>query len=141
MEATAYIKYLRISPKKVKPLGDLVVGMHPLRAVDRLLIDGRKGARILADVISSAFFNAKNNLKLDPDNLRIKTVEVLKGPFFKRWQPVARGMAHQIKKRTTHIKVTITSEEIEKKEIHREEGFKKGQKVTQEVKDIKKNKK
>ena len=51
--------------------------------------------------------NATNNLKLNSKDLRIKTIEILKGPFYKRWQPVSRGMAHQIKKRTTHIKVIL----------------------------------
>lgn len=118
METVAYIKYLRISPKKMKPLGEAVLGLSPSEAVDRLLIDGRKGAKILVDAIKSAYANAKNNFKLDPINLRIKTVEILKGPFLKRWQPVSRGMAHQIKKRTTHIKVVL--EEVKssgKKEV------------------------
>mgnify|MGYP000518932942 CR=1 FL=1 len=107
METTAYIKYLRISPKKIKPLVSLLVGMQPSQAIEKLLFDGSKGAKFLADAISSAFANAKNNLKLDPNKLKIKTIEVFKGPFFKRWQPVSRGMAHQIKKRTTHIKVIL----------------------------------
>lgn len=118
METVAYIKYLRISAKKMKPLGEAILGLSPSEAIDRLLIDGRKGAKILADAIKSADANAKNNFKWNPANLRIKTVEVLKGPFFKRWQPISRGMAHQIKKRTTHIKVVL--EEVKssgKKEV------------------------
>lgn len=107
MEAVACIKYLRVSEKKIRSLTEEVVKLPSSEAIDRLLMDGRKGAKILADVIKSASFNAKNNLKLDNANLRIKTIEVLKGPFFKRWQPVSRGMAHQIKKRTTHIKVVL----------------------------------
>lgn len=107
MEAIAYIKYLRISPKKMKPFGKEIVGLPPQEAIDKLLIFANKSAKILAKVVKSAFANATNNLKLDPSQLRVKSVETLKGPFFKRWQPVSRGMAHQIKKRTAHIKVVI----------------------------------
>lgn len=141
MEAVAYIKYLHISAKKVKPLGETVIGMHPSRAVDRLSADGRKGAKILARAISSAFANAKNNLKLDPADLRIKTVEVLKGPFSKRWQPVSRGMAHQIKKRTTHIKVTIAESKIKKNEKPMEKQIKEEPKVINKAETGKKNNK
>jgi len=107
MEAIAYIKYLRVSEKKLKSLSRLAIKLPVSEAIDRLLIGGTKSAKILADAIKSASSNAKNNLKLDNANLRIKTIEVLKGPIFKRWQPVSRGMAHQIKKRTTHIKVIL----------------------------------
>ena len=47
------------------------------------------------------------NLKFDEAKLRIKTIETGKGPSFKRWNPVSRGMAHSIKKRTSHIKVVL----------------------------------
>lgn len=107
MESVAYIKYLRISPKKIKSLGGTVVGLDPSEAIERLLIVGSKGSRILAQVVKSALANATNNFKLDTSSLRVKSVEVLKGPFLKRWQPVSRGIAHQIKKRMTHIKVVL----------------------------------
>lgn len=115
MKAIAYIKYLRISPKKMKPFGKEIVGLPPQEAIDKLLIFADKSAKILAKVVKSAFANATNNLKLNPSQLRVKSVEILKGPFFKRWQPVSRGMAHQIKKRTAHIKVVI--EEISSKSL------------------------
>lgn len=107
METVAYIKYLRISPKKIKRLAEVVVGLTPQEAMDRLFVTGTKGAKLLFEAIKSALTNAKNNLKLDSPALRIKTIEILKGPFLKRWQPVARGVAHQIKKRRTHIKVVL----------------------------------
>lgn len=72
-----------------------------------------KASRVLSDNIKIAESNAVNNLKLNKNALVIKTIEIGKGPFLKRWQAVSRGMAHQIKKRTTHVKVVL--EEIEKK--------------------------
>jgi large subunit ribosomal protein L22 len=117
MEVVSYIKYLRISPKKIRELGNIVVGLNPAAAIESLRYSGNKGGKLLADALSSANSNAVNNHKLDSSNLKIKSVEILKGPFFKRWQPVSRGMAHQIKKRTAHIRVVITEKDIKKKEV------------------------
>lgn len=107
MEAVSYIKHLRLSPKKLKTIAHEVVGLPPNEAMSRLFFLGRKSGKLLAGAIKSAMANATNNLKLEKETLRIKAIEVLKGPFFKRWQAVSRGMAHQIKKRTTHVKVTL----------------------------------
>lgn len=114
MEIEATAKYLRISPKKIKGIAKTIVGISPRKVIDSLMLNGDKAGRLLAKVVKSALANAKNNAKLNELQLKIKTVEVLPGPFFKRWQPVSRGMAHQIKKRTSHIRVTL--EEI--KEAH-----------------------
>lgn len=115
MEAVAYTKYIRISPKKIRFLARSIKGLTPVEARNRLLFVTSKAARILSDNIKIAEANAVNNLKLNKSALSIKTIEIGKGPFFKRWQAVSRGMAHQIKKRTTHVKVVI--EEIQKEEV------------------------
>lgn len=107
MEITATIKYLHISPKKMKALGRIVTGLSPKEAINRLLLVSGKGAKLLLGAIKSAQADAQNNLKLNESLLKIKTVVVLKGPALKRWQPVSRGMAHQIKKRMTHLKVIL----------------------------------
>lgn len=107
MDIVAQKKYLHISVKKLKALAKMVVGLSPDEAIDRLILSTDKGARLLCQAIKSVREDAKNNFKLDAKSLRIKTVEILKGPLMKRWQPVARGMAHQIKKRMSHIKVTL----------------------------------
>ncbi len=113
MEIIAQTKYIRISPKKVHALARATLGLNPQLAIDRLTLLGNKASRVLTKVILSAFSNAKKNANLDPKLLKIKSIETGKGPFFKRWNPVSRGIAHQIKKRTSHIKV-ILEEEKEK---------------------------
>lgn len=113
MNITAEIKYLRISPKKLKALSKVVIGLSPQNAIDRLLLVSDKAGKLMLSVIKSAQANAQNNLKLNAATLKIKTVEILKGPTMKRWQPVSKGMAHQIKKRMSHIKVVLISEEKE----------------------------
>lgn len=115
METSATIKYVRVSPKKVKEVSMLMHGLPVQAALDRLTFLNTKVARVLYKAIQSAVSNAVNNSKLDRSQLRIKTISVGKGPFFKRWNPVARGMAHQIKKRTTHISVKILSVETKAK--------------------------
>lgn len=107
MKAIAQINYSRISPKKMKIWGRNIVGLSPQIAIDRLDVTNNKAARILQKAVISATANAKNNLNLNATKMRIISVETLQGPFYKRWQPVSRGMAHQIKKRTTHIRVTL----------------------------------
>lgn len=117
MESTSYHKYLRISPKKIKVLCRLTVGLSPDIAASRLLFIGGKAPKLLSAVIKSAKSNAVNNLKLNSDNLIIKEVVVGKGPHFKRWQPVSRGSAHSIKKRTTHLRVTVAEKIVAKKAL------------------------
>lgn len=113
MEATASIKYMHISPKKIRELSRAVVGLKTQFALDRLSLLTDKGSKLLSKAIKSAQSNAVNNLKLPLDTLKIKTIETGKGPFLKRFNPVSRGMAHAIKKRTSHIKVVV--EEIQSK--------------------------
>jgi len=115
MDIKVEIKYLHISPKKLKALGRVIVGLTPKDAIDRLLFTTNKAARLLAQVVKTAAADAQNNLKQDISTLRIKTVEVLKGPAMKRWQPVSRGMAHPIKKRMSHLRVVLVTKEVEKK--------------------------
>ena len=124
MDITAQIKYLKMSPKKLKALGKIVVGLTSQDALDKLAFQSNKGARLLLQAIKSAQADAVNNLKLDVSSLKVKTVEILKGPAMKRWQPVSRGMAHSIKKRMAHIKVVLESKasQTAKKLIKSKEG-------------------
>ena len=111
MSITTDTKYLRISPKKVKSTARNISGLNTRAALARLLFANTKASRILIKTINSAVANAVNNLKKNSDNLIIRSISVNKGPAFKRWQPVSRGMAHKIKKPTSHIKIVL--EEIQ----------------------------
>lgn len=91
----------------MRGLAKIVVGMPPKVALDRLSVVSGKAGRMMSLVVKSAMANATNNMKLNAADLRIKRIEVLEGPAFKRWQPVSRGMAHQIKKRTTHLRIEL----------------------------------
>lgn len=117
METSVNQKYLRISVRKVKGLARAICGMNAKSALEKLTFGGNKASRILSKALKSALSNAKNNNKLDASSMIVKNIHILKGPAFKRWQPVSRGMAHPIKKRTTHIKIILTEAKKEVKKI------------------------
>ena len=109
MQAVAHTKYIRTSPKKLREFARAAKGLRATEAVDRLRLAGNKAARLLAKSIQSAVANAKNGKNMDSASLVIGSIQIGKGPMLKRFQPVSRGMAHQIKKRTAHIKVILNS--------------------------------
>jgi large subunit ribosomal protein L22 len=106
----AYLKELRMTPRKVSLVASLVRG----RAVDDALVilnhTPKRAAKPLAKVIASARANATNNHNLKADDLRITTLSVTSGPRLKRFRPVSRGMAHAFQKRTSNIFVEVTGE-------------------------------
>jgi large subunit ribosomal protein L22 len=105
-------RHARISARKVRPLADLVRGKFADEALDLLRYQPQRGARLLEKVILSAVGNAQ-----DPDQNPGRTVALMDlvvvdaridgGPMFKRIRPRARGMAFMIKKRTSHISVSL----------------------------------
>lgn len=112
MSYCASHRYARISPRKVRPLADLIRGRFADEALDILRYQPHRGARMLEKVLRSAMGNAQ-----DPDQNSGKTVRVDRlvvldahidgGPMFKRIRPRARGMAFFIQKRMSHIHVTL----------------------------------
>ncbi len=107
METKAFLKYLRISPRKVRLVVDLVRGMKAQRAVEYLQFVNKKSAKPLIKLINSAITNSKFNYDIDEDNLYIKTISVGEGPTLKRWRARAFGKAAQIRKRTSHINLVL----------------------------------
>lgn len=111
MEITATAKNVRVSPKKVRLVVAQIKKMSPSKAVLLLDFINKSSALPLKKVISSAIANAKNNFGLEEASLAFKSILVGKGIVFKRYQPVARGRAHPILKRTSHIQVILEGEE------------------------------
>lgn len=100
-------KYVRLSPRKLLPIARSVRSLSVDEALLKLRFLNKRGAPVLAKVIKQAVANATNNLKLKKEDLSFYTIQILKGPYYKRWRPVSRGRAHPIKKRTSHIKVIL----------------------------------
>ena len=106
-EVTARLKFLRMSPKKLRLICDLIRGKKVDRAVTTLAMLNKVGARPLKKLLESAIANAKHNHKLDSENLVVKSIMVDGGPVLKRFMPKAHGRATPVRERTSHINVVL----------------------------------
>lgn len=107
MAYTATHKHARISASKVRPLATLIRGKKVDDALAILRYQPQRGARMLEKVLKSALGNAEDQRAPNIGGLRVIDARVDGGPMFKRVRPRARGMAHIVKKRFSHIKVSI----------------------------------
>ena len=111
MEAKAYAKQIRITPRKVKIVCDLIRGKDVSEAA-AILVNTRKAAsEPLIKLLKSAIANAQNNHEMDVDKLYVSSVFVGPGPTMKRLMPRARGSADRILKRTSHITLVLGERE------------------------------
>ena len=111
-EVKAVLKFVRISPQKVRKLVDTVKGKPAEAAIDMLKFMPQKGAAIVEKVVRSAVANAEQNHNLDIDTLVVKNVIADQGPTLKRFRARARGRGTRILKRTAHITVVLSDEAI-----------------------------
>ena len=107
-------RFARISARKVRPMADLIRGKFADEALEILRFQPNRGARLLEKVIKSALGNARDpdnpqnkGRTVDVRNLFVSDAQIDGGPMFKRIRPRARGMAFMIKKRFSHIHVTL----------------------------------
>lgn len=107
MPYTATHRFAHISARKVRPLADLIRGKHADDALDLLKYQPQRGARLLEKVLKSALGNAEDRNARDVQHLIVTDCRIDGGPMFKRMRPRARGMAHIIKKRMSHIVVSL----------------------------------
>lgn len=114
MEAKAQAKFIRMSPRKVRLVVDLIRGLDVEEAVNQLSFMAKAAARPVLKLLNSGVANAVNNLQWKKDNLYIKAITVGGGPTLKRWQPKAFGRATPIRKRSSHI-FLVLAEKIESK--------------------------
>lgn len=102
-------KYIRVSPRKLRLVADSISRLPPREALEQLSFMRKKAAVPVSKTIKQALANATKNLNLQEESLRFESIQVNEGPTFKRWRAVSRGRAHPILKRTSHIKVLLTS--------------------------------
>lgn len=105
-------RYARISPRKVRPLANMVRGKFVDDALDILKYQPQRGARMLEKVIKTALANAQDPEQnpgqiVDEHSLVVSEAIIDGGPMFKRVRPRARGMSMMILKRMSHIRVTL----------------------------------
>lgn len=105
--ASAHQKFIRQTPRKLRLVADLVRGMSVDQAMVQLNHSTKRAATTIKHVLTQAQNNAVNNSQLNPDSLVINELQIQEGPTFKRWQPVSRGRAHPILKRSSHIKIVL----------------------------------
>lgn len=104
---TAVAKYVRITPSKVRIILDLIRGKDYRTAEGILQFNASPSAKPILDVLRSAGANAENNLGLNKSDLYVAETFADGGPTLKRHQPVSKGRAHAILKRTSHITVIL----------------------------------
>lgn len=104
---TASLKNYRISPRKVRLVADMVRGKGVSQAKIILTNAMKKAKGPIHDLLDSAIANAAHNHKINAETLFVKEIRVDQGFVLKRSQPMARGSAFPIKKRTSHIKITL----------------------------------
>jgi large subunit ribosomal protein L22 len=107
MQIKAVMRYVRVSPTKVRRLADLVRGESVANGLEQLRFLPHRGARLLEKLIHSARSNAEEQGVRSTADLIIGVANVDSGPTLKRMQPHARGMGFEIKKRTSHITVVV----------------------------------
>src|ERR1044071_9905883 len=110
MGVLAVAKGVRMSPRKVGVVADLVRGRTVADALTILEHVPRRSATPVLKTIKSAQANADHNHNLKPDTLRIIEISVTPGPRLKRFRPAAHGRALPFQRRTSHIRVVVDGE-------------------------------
>ena len=111
-QAKAIARTVRIAPRKVRLVVDLIRGKQVGEAVAILRHTPKAASPVVEKVLKSAVANAEHNYELDINNLVVSEVFVDEGPTLKRFRPRAQGRASAINKRTSHITLVVS----EKKE-------------------------
>jgi large subunit ribosomal protein L22 len=106
----ASIRYLRLTPRKVRLVADQVRGLPVEEARSLLAFSTRGAARDVRKLIDSAAANAENNHDLDAEEMTIAEINVDEGPTMKRWRARARGRASRVERRTCHVSVVLRPE-------------------------------
>ena len=124
MEVKARLKHLKVAPRKVRLLANLIKGLNIIEAEKQLMYTNKGVTTDLLKLLRSGVANAINNFDLDRKTLTVKNVLVDEGFTLKRWMPRAMGRATMIRKRSSHVTLII-------------EGKRKADKVKKENKIVK----
>jgi len=111
MEVRAVVKNTGVSPRKVRPLVDMIRGKKVEEALTILRFTPTPTARVVAKVVKSAAANAENNFEMSPSDLKIVKIFADGARSLKRYRPRARGQASAILKRSSHITVIVAEQE------------------------------
>lgn len=107
MEVKAHVRTVRIAPRKVRLVVDLIRGKNVAEAAAILKFTPKASSPVVAKLLKSAVSNAVNNNGLKEENLYVKTIYANEGTTLKRFMPRAKGNASAIHKRTSHITIVV----------------------------------
>ena len=107
MEAKAFLRYIRISPRKVGIVCDLIRGKSVAQATAILMATPKAASEPLLKLLKSAAANAENNHGMDPEKLFVSQCFATPGPILKRMRPASKGRGNRINKRTSHITIAV----------------------------------
>lgn len=140
-EVKAHNRYLRMSPRKVRLVVDIIRGMDAEPALAQLTYMSKAAARPVRKLLQSAIANAEHNNKIKSDNLFVKKATVDQGPTIKRFRPRAMGASAAIRKRTSHVTLVLAPKVEPKKEVKAEKKEEKAEKKAAPVKKEEKTEK
>ena len=120
MQATAILKYVRVSAQKGRLVADQIRGLPVARALELLQFSPKKAAGHLRKVLESAIANAEHNEGADVDELKVATIQVDGGPTLRRFHARAKGRGVRILKRTSHITLVVSDEKKRSKAVKKE---------------------
>jgi large subunit ribosomal protein L22 len=103
----ATAKYIRISPRKVQVVIDLIRGKKVDEALAILAYTPKSASPVVEKLLDSAIANAENNLQLDRGSLYVAEVYANQGPTLKRYWARSHGRADVILKRSSHITIVL----------------------------------
>ena len=106
--AKAYLRYVRIAPRKVQIVCDLIRGKDAGTAMAVLMQTPKAASEPVLKLLKSAAANAENNHQMDPEKLYVSACYANPGPIIKRIMPRAQGRAYRINKRTSHVTIVVS---------------------------------
>jgi ribosomal protein L22 len=111
VQVQARARYVRTSARKARLVCDHIRGKDVAEARAILAFTPRAAAKAWIKLLESAVANAEHNHELVGEDLRIAAVHADEGPTLKRYRPRAMGRATRIRKRTSHLTITLTPKE------------------------------
>ena len=108
MEVNATAKYIRIAPRKLRIVMNLIRGKNVSDAFAILKFTPKVGSEVVEKVLRSAVANAEHNNDMNVDNLIVSSCYVNQGPTLKRIHPRSRGQAFKISKHSSHVTVCVS---------------------------------
>jgi large subunit ribosomal protein L22 len=108
-EAHAILRFVRVAPRKAKPVIDMIRGQQVPTALAMLKHTPRHAARVVEKILRSAVANAEQKEMGDSESMVVSKAFVNCGPTYRRARPRSMGRANAIQKRTSHITVVVTA--------------------------------